>query len=228
VEVESGTYRFHEDTTIVPQPKLPAGKAWSAQILDDTTEFVADIVSVFRYNPLHDYESIFWMVVWALFGKLPEDFKSQIKTIVSNPQISVADPEGPWDWTALQEFLPTIFPSTTTHQRFEFINQDHSRLLMTLCAPKFECVINHLALYRKELRQAFGLAEKNLRTTGNIDPDAWNDAFANRIWNRIHTMAHLVSQAYPGGVKMIDFPAAEAVKPTDSERVVKKARTQRE
>lgn len=99
IEVEEGQYSFFPDR----QPADSGSKKGSdqrAELSEDgkaTDEPVDPIKRVFLHNPLHDYESVWWIAIWFVFSCEPEGvdkhvmerardkvYKSRYATLVGN------------------------------------------------------------------------------------------------------------------------------------------------
>jgi len=72
VEVASGQYLFSSEDSALQETM-----DWLLQEADSKVNPKERPERIFLHNPLHDYESVWWIATWALFRCQPKSFESE-------------------------------------------------------------------------------------------------------------------------------------------------------
>lgn len=217
VEIESGEYSFQpkketpsvtadtkiEDTPDKDTPDEDTAKRQSSKLgmlldrevvtksLPDVDAEESPSVIVFRHNPLHDLESIWWMV---LFG-------------ICKREVLPSRTDHKWTPKYQIDQLDDIFPSipVATNRRKFFESKSTVRQFLDTLDDRLADVHKHVRLMNVALINAYLLAEKGLPDGDGINRTAWVRDLESGSYSKLQDAFHLALKALAYNVKWPQF-----------------------
>jgi hypothetical protein len=121
----------------------------------------------FRYNPLHDLESIWWIAVWTIF----------LRQVVGRP---------PQDHLKQREAYKALFPGYVgaTSRQLAFKSRTKLSGHLESLSPEFGLAGDLLGAFAQKLRDCYENAEAKMTSSG-IDTQAWSNLDIHRYAIRV-------------------------------------------
>lgn len=165
-------------------------------------------VIVFRHNPLHDLESIWWMVLFGIC-------KREVLPPTTN------------EWTPKEQIrhLDGIFPSIPdpTKRHEFFIEEDSVRKFLDTLDNRLADVNEQVLLMNFALIDAYSLAEKGLPDGDGINRTAWVRDLESGGYSKLQDAFHLALKALAYYVKWPQFgPFLKRTPSTEAQEFIPK------
>jgi hypothetical protein len=136
-----------------------------------------------QFNPLHDHESVWWIVCWALLHYVPANYTSENDKILRKRVDFVR-----------RLFHPTVFAP----ERYEVLLYGLPQSVIVDILDTFECLTHAVSVMRDSLLHHYQMAEA---VPGSINEKAFDG-----LWQDLYTAYKMLAEKFEGlEVKIVDL-----------------------